>query len=352
MNGLLIINLVFKKIQFKLKYVRLFIFNLRYFLCNLRQLSPGTYVINSRVIIQKQYVDHEHFRQTILNWKPRITLYNVWGSKDSQENMIGFHPDLKYTIDFDNRIVTKSFYRDMKLVSYSQKRNIMSNHVSAPDYQIIDTNQYREELIMGKPFCISSKNVEKFDKLLSEFNDLLSSSNYSRVISMEPTKELAQIAQVIMSHININKSLFFALICTNHISLSKGSDIAGPNIIEAEDRLVLIDWEPNALKYRRFWVDIINLMIKCDPIGFLNGEYDGQLVELFYNHDIGTNLPITIEDKVAIFCASALVNIKSIDQIDLLEDLDQLACGGITSIKTLEIQQVARSAKGFFKKYI
>lgn len=351
MKILLLINLITQRLKFRYKYIRLFIINLRFFLLNFRSFKTGKYIINSRVIIQKAHIEHEHFQKTIMNWKPSITLNNYLGSKESAISMIGFHPDLRYTLDFDNQTVTKSFYRDMNLLQYSGKRREFSNYVAAPEYEIIDANQYREDLIIGKPFSLNHQNVIKFDMLLAEYNNFLSASVYQSDDYTDQRKEFSEISRCIDKLININKSLFNSLVFTNYFSLSKGSDIAGPNIIEAEEKLVLIDWEPGALKYRRFWVDVINLIIKSDPTGFMQGKYDPFLKELFCKFGVNTKPTNEIDDKIAIFCASTLVNLKKLDEVDLRDDPEQLPCRGLTRISKLDIYQVARSARVFLKKY-
>ena len=351
MKILLFVNLIIQRLKFRYKYIRLFIINLSFFLLNFRAFKTGKYIINSRVIIQKAYIEHEHFQKTIMNWKPTITLNNYLGSKESAISMIGFHPDLRYTIDFDNQTVTKSFYRDVNLLQYSGKRMAFSNYVAAPEYEIIDANQYREDLIIGKPFSLNQQNTNKFDMLLAEYNNFLCASVYRRDDNTDHRKEFSGISRRIDTLININKSLFNSLVFTNYFILSKGSDIAGPNIIEAEERLVLIDWEPSALKYRRFWVDVINLIIKSDPAGFTKGKYDLYLKELFSRFGIITSSPSEIEDKMAIFCASTLVNLKKLDEVDLRDDSEQLPCRGLTRISKLDIHQVARSARVFVRRF-
>ena len=55
--------------------------------------------------------------------------------------MMGFHPDLRYTIDFSAQMVIKSFNVDVNLENYSKKRSAMSKYIVAPSYDLIDAKQ-------------------------------------------------------------------------------------------------------------------------------------------------------------------------------------------------------------------
>lgn len=351
MKNLLLLNLIIQRLKSSLKPTHLFIRNFSYFLTHMSEFKRGVYIINPRVIMQKEYISHEHFRKTTLDLYPRVNIYNVCGSKNSSVSMVGFHPDLRYTIDFLKRKVIKSFYIDVNLEEYCKKRSKMSKHIAAPRYKLIDKKKYYEELIIGDPFNLSSDNYYKFINLLDSYKVFLRTSLHVCIATSATKKELNRITTAVSENIKFDPVLFVNLMSTNYICLSKGSDIAGPNIIESDVGLVLIDWEPRELKYRRFWIDVINLIIKCDPIGFMLGKHDIYLTEIFLAHGISDVEFKKIETKNTIIFASLLANLNHIDNVDLVEDYDHLPCGGLTHVNILDIQKICRSTKRFVTAY-
>ena len=352
MKNLLLLNLIIQRLIARLKPARLFIQNLFYFLLNMRDLKPGTYIINPRVIMQKKYIKHQHFKKTTLDLYPRVTIYNFCGSKNSAVSMVGFHPDLRYTIDFSAQMVIKSFNVDVNLENYSKKRSAMSKYIVAPSYYPIDAKQYSEELILGKSFNIGNDNYYKFKELLANYKMFLENSAKIHMSKENNKKWVDPITNRLAEQIPLNSALFEELIMTNYICLSKGSDIAGPNIIESAEGLVLIDWEPKELKYRRFWVDIINLILKCDPNGYMQGKYESYLREIFSAFGINNSMGNEAEDNNAIILASFLTNLKNIDHLDLVDDDAHFPCRGLSSIRALDLQKVCRSTKRFLETYM
>lgn len=317
----------------------------------MNDFKRGIYIINPRVIMQKEYINHQHFIKTTLNLYPRVNIYNLCGSKNSSVSMVGFHPDLRYSIDFLRRKVTKSFYIDVNLEKYSKKRSAMGKHIASPRYKIIDKKKYYEELILGDPFNLSSENYHKFIDLLDGYKAFIKTSSLVCVATSETKKKLEVITKTASDEIKLDSELFVNLMSTNYICLSKGSDIAGPNIIESDEGLVLIDWEPKELKYRRFWIDVVNLIMKCDPVGFMLGKHDIYLTEIFLAHGISDVDHDKIETKIAIIFASLLANLSDIDNVDLVENYDHLPCGGLTQVNILDLQKICRSTRRFVTTY-
>lgn len=351
MKHLLIIDIIFSRVRYHVHEFKSFLKNIIYFLRNINSFEKGHYFINSRVIIKNDYLIHDHFNKTTLSKKPKIKIYNKFGRLGSGKDMLGFHPDMYIEIDFKNKIVSKTFFKEVDLSEYSNRRNQLSKYVAAPRYTLVNNKKYEEELIHGRRFVLNEANTCKLKKLLNEFKDFTISSLSLNEPLDSAADQLHLISQVLCRKIDIDIKFFEKLLLTSKVVVSKGSDMAGANILETNDRLVLIDWEPKELKNRFFWTDAINLIIKSDPIGFVQGKYTKYLNTLLMLDGINTDDVDKKKYLISILCASFVGNLKNIHTIDLCMESQNCPCRGFSFVKEYHLFKVSRMAIRFMDRY-
>lgn len=287
----------------QLNNILFLIYSLKYFFLNCFVFEKGWYRVNRKFIAKNNLSINKHFTETILKIRPTLNLYNFFGSnKTKTEYVLGLHPKMHIKIFPKSGIIKRIFKKPSIDIPYEEKRNLMQKYIPGPKFEVINQNEFHEDLIDGEAFIFSRRYELQFLILLDKFKNLAISHNkYEKIICSN--KQLYNISkmysEMIKDKLDINIETLKYICTTPSLVLSKGSDLAGPNLIlKKGDNLFLIDWEPHELKYRVFWSDILNLVIKVDPVGFFSGTYNLFLKDFFFS----------FERKIDIFKDSNIYN--------------------------------------------
>ena len=346
---LVLLDIAFTRLSLAfLKYVKL-LKNALYFITYSNTFEPGVYIINSRFIIKQGITDNEHFIKTTLTKRPQFRIRKNGCSDKGARNMLGFHPDMHIMIDFEQKVVVKTFLSKVDMHEYESNRRLLTNFISAPKFKVRDKNTYQEELVPGREFLLTSSNKAKFNSLLKQYLRMTETIEQTFPHRATQNCDLSLLENYFKPQHDIDFGMLMLLLTTPIMALSKGSDIAGPNIIEDTNRLFLIDWEPKELKIRPFWTDPINLLIKCDPKGFVDNKYQEYLLKLLQR--CLSAQAIVENDKLirTVLAASFLMNLPKIHQFDLVENGTTISEKHIQKVTKLDLEKVSRNIERFYR---
>jgi hypothetical protein len=325
--------------------------NIGYFLLRINSFERGSYSINAKLIYKVGSLRSQHLLDTVAIRPPRVIVYNPFGCNVGGDLLIGFHPDQRYKIDFNNKTIIRTYYDDHALNHYSILRTEMTAFIPAPRFDILGALSYREEFIDGFTFQLAAGNLQKFDSLLSNFLALVGSTARAIRYSCNSIERLVEAVNYAYRKVDADRDLLFELLVHANMVVSKGSDLAGPNLLESDSGLFLIDWEPKELKYRRAWIDPVNLIVKCDFQGLIAGDYTKYIAGLFSACGVDHDFRCTDREIRSILFASLLCNLPELHKFDLRFDFNRLPCSGLSRIKTFHIQKVIRSTLMYMRRY-
>jgi hypothetical protein len=250
---------------------------IQWFWHNATRFDRSWYIINRKFIVKDGLEIHEHFLSNIMNIKPAIKVFNFWGSKGKKTNFaLGLHPDMEIKIFPNSEIVCRKFKQPVINTCYGERRALMQAYLPGPPFKLKSPFEFEEKLLPGKKFEYSALHKTKFHFLLQRLCDLsldLNSRNSKASGSACLQSLVKAYAEMLQIRIPIDQGFLTTLLTTQFWVPSKGSDLAGQNLILLGDELVAIDWEPKELKYRPYWSDIVNLIIRTDLDGLFRGSY-------------------------------------------------------------------------------
>ena len=323
--------------------IKLFLFSLIYFFVNSRRFDYGWYEINRKFIIKENIYVNEHFKNINESLKPNIKLYNFLGRTNNITNYVyGFHPEMNIKIFPNSKIITRKFHKPQLASDYSDRRSSMQKYIPGPKFKIKNDFEYDEEILSGKSFQISEDN-KVFLILLDQYRKLSVNLNYlnEKIKNLDSLRSVTRLYEkTIMNRLSINPKLLIRLITNPLYVISKGSDLAGPNLIYSDNKIISLDWEPRELQHRVFWSDISNLILNVDPAGFFLGKYNNFLKEFFNSID---DMVLNDDNKLSntIVAASIFWNLPNLHFIDFesinLNQLDSI-------IKNISIDDLERAA--------
>lgn len=349
MKIILFLNILFVRLSSKFYTITGFLRNILYFCRYSKTFERGVYLINSRLIIKQDITDNEHFIKTTLSKWPKLYITKKSYSDPGARNMLGFHPDMYIHINFQTKVVSKSFLRSINLVNYEKRRRLLTDYISAPMFQVIDSKTYREELISGREFVLTESNKNKFHLLLLQYITMIESTGQLRATEAQGYLKNTSLKTKLENYLDIDINILELLLASQNITMSKGSDIAGPNIIESESKLLLIDWEPKELKYRLYWTDPINLIMKCDPNGLIRSQYQGYLIKLLQNCIPKSTIIENDRFLITLITASFIMNIPKLHQVDLVGKEAENTTTQINKLTKLDLEKIIRDVKRFYQ---
>jgi len=345
---------LYRVIKSKFLELKYFLTTLKYFLMHFRNYEPGWYNINRKFIVKADIEVNNHFYNTILRLRPFIKLYNLFGSKDCVTDFVhGMHPDMDIKIYPQKELIKRIFKQPVLNNDYQKRRDLIQQFIPGPSFSINTNYEYEERLLIGESFTLSKNNNHQFIILLNQFKNLaISESKINNIIDSKNIKPIFKAySDIISKKIQIDLNFLQNLLSTSHFVVSKGSDLAGPNIIMSKNNLILIDWEPRELKSRAYWSDLVNLILNTDPTGFFSYKYRLIFLELIKAVD---NLNLNINDKNFINTLAAANSFWNLPNLHFL-DFDHLTSEEfeiiINSIEISDLMTAVSSTEILCNKY-
>jgi hypothetical protein len=334
---------------------RKFLYSLGRFLSKGREFERTWFHINRKFITKQGILVNDHFKQTILSLRPTLKLYNFLGKKGNVNNFVyGIHPDMEIMIFPHRGLVRRIFKRPELTGEYLELRLLMQKYLPGPKFSLKSHFEYDEQMLLGLDFVFSAQNQPHFLKLLDHFRELAVNNcvTHDKIsTSISFMSVFRKYEALLSTSLQIDSGLLSSILATPSFVPSKGSDLAGPNILFEENRLSLLDWEPRELQYRVYWSDIINIILSVDPAGFFSGKYRHFIMDLL--REIGGPIP-ELDDRVFCNTLVAANSFWNMSDVHFL-DYNQMSCADVDAIfsqlKLADLKKICITTEILCKKY-
>lgn len=332
-----------------------FFYSLACFFAKGREFERTWFHINRKFITKQGVLVNDHFKQTILGLRPNLRLYNFLGKKSNVSNFVyGIHPDMEILIFPHSGLVRRIFKQPELTSEYSDLRLLMQKYLPGPKFSIKSLFEYDEQLLLGVDFELSAQNQPHFSKLLEQLRELAANScvTHDKIpVSISFMSVFGKYEALLPGSLQIDSGLLASILTTPLFVPSKGSDLAGPNILFEKTRLSLLDWEPRELKYRVYWSDILNIVLSVDPAGFFSGKYRDFITGFL--REIGGPIP-ELDDRVLCNSLVAANSFWNMPEVHFC-DFNQISCADIDAIfsqlKLADLKKCCITTEILCKKY-